>query len=539
MNYMQQKKTQNTSGSACKTASPAAVRVQAKLSVSPASDPLEAEADAVAEQVVGMVAPATPQVQKKCSVCGKKELRRKSEASAPAGVPDSVTQALGSSGSAMDPSTQHFMESRFGHDFSNVQIHTDATAQHSARAINALAYTSGNHIVFGDGQYAPGTTEGKKLLAHELTHVVQQQLGSGMENPVQTKKDSEYTKAEALIYLEYAIASAKQVLTNAKTPNLKAAALLQKLLGVHRQLRTSQKPDGSDITLSFDPDPAKNEVKAGDAQKSISDLYGGFNPGIAPAKTGAGPDLISSRDTPAAGAGIMARAAPGGLNISAATGADIQRFVFVIAGVILLGGLLLSGCNSSSTTASTPFTCDAEQQATLTSKRATAGTWLTDAISKLNAVNSGTASAADRTMVLNALNDNFHTRDTAFIPRIVTRLTGISTRVSTGNFICACSPTTADAYTLGTGPTAQMHFCRTWFTNTGRSRDVTTIIHEAGHAEGLEGSVPINRGLEDIYESSSRYQSQSTANALMNPDPFAVLVRQIYTNGSIRPASAP
>jgi len=66
------------------------------------------------------------------------------------------------------------MESRFGHDFSRVRIHTDEKAAESARAVNALAYTAGHDIVFGAGQYVPETPEGRRLLAHEMTHVVQQ-----------------------------------------------------------------------------------------------------------------------------------------------------------------------------------------------------------------------------------------------------------------------------------------------------------------------------------------------------------------------------
>src|SRR5207253_648342 len=71
-------------------------------------------------------------------------------------------------------STRSFMEPRFGHDFSQVRVHTDERAAESARSVNALAYTAGQDVVFGGGQYEPGTNEGKKLLAHELTHVVQQ-----------------------------------------------------------------------------------------------------------------------------------------------------------------------------------------------------------------------------------------------------------------------------------------------------------------------------------------------------------------------------
>jgi hypothetical protein len=67
-----------------------------------------------------------------------------------------------------------YFEPRFGYDFSRVLIHTDAKADDSARAVNARAFTVGRDVVFGAGQYAPGTSEGRRLLAHELTHVVQQ-----------------------------------------------------------------------------------------------------------------------------------------------------------------------------------------------------------------------------------------------------------------------------------------------------------------------------------------------------------------------------
>jgi hypothetical protein len=77
-------------------------------------------------------------------------------------------------GRPLPASARHFMEPRFGADLSDVRIHTGPEAVHTARALNARAYTVGRDIMFGAGRYAPDTAEGKKLLAHELTHVVQQ-----------------------------------------------------------------------------------------------------------------------------------------------------------------------------------------------------------------------------------------------------------------------------------------------------------------------------------------------------------------------------
>lgn len=89
-------------------------------------------------------------------------------------VPPIVQEVVNSTGQPLDPATSALMERRFDHDFGQVRVHTDGKAAESAHALNALAYTLGQDVVFGAGQYAPGTTEGDRLLAHELTHVVQQ-----------------------------------------------------------------------------------------------------------------------------------------------------------------------------------------------------------------------------------------------------------------------------------------------------------------------------------------------------------------------------
>jgi predicted chitinase len=93
---------------------------------------------------------------------------------------DRVNEALDSPGQSLDVSTRAEMESRFGHDFGDVRVHADATAANAARAVNALAYTLGKDIVFRTGAYEPHTQAGKRLLAHELTHVVQQSDAEGM-----------------------------------------------------------------------------------------------------------------------------------------------------------------------------------------------------------------------------------------------------------------------------------------------------------------------------------------------------------------------
>lgn len=88
-------------------------------------------------------------------------------------APQIVNDVLASDGQPLDDATRAFMEPRFGHDFGAVRVHTDSQAAESAEAVSARAYTVGSDVVFGEGEYAPGSSEGQRLIAHELTHVVQ------------------------------------------------------------------------------------------------------------------------------------------------------------------------------------------------------------------------------------------------------------------------------------------------------------------------------------------------------------------------------
>lgn len=114
----------------------------------------------------------------RCEKCRRREARLQrlapGNANAPARVPGIVNEVLRSPGQPLDARTRDSMGARLGHDFSRVRIHTDARAADSARAVDALAYTVGQDVVFGDGRYAPQTRDGRRLLAHELAHTVQQ-----------------------------------------------------------------------------------------------------------------------------------------------------------------------------------------------------------------------------------------------------------------------------------------------------------------------------------------------------------------------------
>jgi hypothetical protein len=173
---------------------------KARLTIGRPDDPLEHEADRIAEQVISSrsarfsFASAVPQLRRKCAACAGEEkcpacaedeerkqaaggatLRRKSDhASGAAQAPSRVHAVLRSPGRHLDSEAQRFFGSRFGRDLSTVRVHDDAQAAASARDVQAKAYTVGDQIVFGAGAYEPDAEQGRKLIAHELAHVLQQ-----------------------------------------------------------------------------------------------------------------------------------------------------------------------------------------------------------------------------------------------------------------------------------------------------------------------------------------------------------------------------
>jgi len=165
--------------------------IQTKLAVGQPGDPYEQEADRVADQVLRMPEPAAPEgvtapasgeeplIQRMCTECEVEEEATTLQAkAAPGRTPDAGSavqaHALQGGGQPLPHSVRNFFEPRFDHDFSQVRIHADTRSAESAKMMNARAYTLGRDIVFGSGQYGPMTAEGQRLLAHELTHVMQQ-----------------------------------------------------------------------------------------------------------------------------------------------------------------------------------------------------------------------------------------------------------------------------------------------------------------------------------------------------------------------------
>jgi hypothetical protein len=199
--------------------------IQTKLKISEPGDKYEQEADRIADEVMRMPEPSvlrqvepeeeeeemvqrraishpiTPLVQRQADLSeeeGEEEeavIQRKensnsespvSQNSDIAEVPSIIHEVLNSPGQPLDPATRAFMEPRFGHDFNNVRIYIDSKAATLATALQASAFTLGQHIVFNRGMFSPSTRTGRHILAHELTHVVQQR--GSTENQIATAR---------------------------------------------------------------------------------------------------------------------------------------------------------------------------------------------------------------------------------------------------------------------------------------------------------------------------------------------------------------
>jgi lipoprotein-anchoring transpeptidase ErfK/SrfK len=185
--------------------------LQAKLRIGQPGDKYEQEADRVAEQVMRMpesqaLSGGTPYIQRMSLGCedevlsrqpieeedelrrqpieeDEEELQAKATSDGISEVnPDieSHIQNMRGGGEPLPESARAYFEPRFGQDFSQVRVHSDAKAVESARAVNARGFTVGKDVVFGKGEYAPETVQGRKLLAHELTHVVQQKTNENI-----------------------------------------------------------------------------------------------------------------------------------------------------------------------------------------------------------------------------------------------------------------------------------------------------------------------------------------------------------------------
>lgn len=183
-------------------------RLQAKLAIGRRGDKYEQEADRVADQVMRMPAPqvsrtcscggACPECQAEQEAMAPEAVQRKPLASGEGGGATVPARAVipASPGHPLDRATHDFFAARFGQDFSAVRLHTDTQAAEAATTLHARAYTVGQDIVFGPHEYAAGSPRSLRLLAHELTHVVQQTGGSASRAPMVQRDETGASSGE-------------------------------------------------------------------------------------------------------------------------------------------------------------------------------------------------------------------------------------------------------------------------------------------------------------------------------------------------------
>jgi hypothetical protein len=210
--------------------------VQTKLDVSTPGDLHEQEADRVADEILRLpdgadsaaerVAPHDgPSVEREAAGGGRldaagggdgagaQKLPTSEAVHAAGDLPPGVREAVNSPGEPLDVATRAMMERRFGHDFDAVRVHTGETAARSARELEATAYTVGRELVFAEGKYTPTTTEGRHLIAHELTHVVQQSAARGPAAPASVQRQPrQRSEAEIKERKEACVAQTDEIL---------------------------------------------------------------------------------------------------------------------------------------------------------------------------------------------------------------------------------------------------------------------------------------------------------------------------------------
>lgn len=227
-----------------------------------------------------------------CDGCARNRMQRKSSGvKGTAAIPQIVHTVLGTAGKPLEGGTRALMEQRFGHDFSSVRIHSDAPAGRSADAVGALAYTVGQDIVFARHQYAPNTNEGRQLVAHELTHVVQQ----AGDDPGATDSSTAEAEAEAI---GQSISSATHVVVGRSTqgnqlqrqpkPKRSIDASAQAIIDAAQDDKTT--PDiGKRATAAVES--ILKTYYPGEAAKVSDVIYEEKEPGLSTTPVGSGSNL--------------------------------------------------------------------------------------------------------------------------------------------------------------------------------------------------------------------------------------------------------
>jgi hypothetical protein len=515
---------QRKSGCACGGGCPGCkgeldeLNVQSKLAISTPDDPFEREADRVAEVVMRM---PTPLGRSGCTI-GAKNARpiqqvRDSSPGTHGSVANDFVASVGS-GSPLDPATKAYFEPRLAADFGNVRVHAGGEAAASASTIGARAYTVGGSIVFGAGEYRPQTVEGRHLLAHELTHVMQQR-----------------GNAPGVARIQRACGPAAIGTPAGCTPVSGEAAGERFLFAVNcdsflvpsEQARLELFADtivaGETIAIhgyaSRDGATAFNEslscARALKAQSIIQSILIGKNVSatVRVFMHGAnqGPNPADQRSVVVDRSGL---APPVPVPPPTPTPTPVPT----------PPAPTLSSCNPAQVAMVAAHTSDARK-------------WIDNAVPRIHAFAAGTASAADATIVSASLTANFHTTAPADVATIASNFDDLRTSLASAFALeCVsarwCSPNDL-AYVRGAFAVIRrlgdVNLCPLWFGCGEYFTRVSTIIHEVAHQHP--------GAYNDIYEWAPAYTSLSPADAIDNADSYAVTGRQIYHMGAHGPGT--
>jgi hypothetical protein len=466
--------------------------IQRKLKVGAVDDPLEHEADRVAEQVMRAPAPAvphlsaTPHISRKCTECEEKDgnLQKKSAGSAETSfgeAPATVRGVLRSSGQPLDEFPRAYFEPRFGQDFSRVRVHRDATAERSAQDLNAHAYAVGNDIVFGAGQYAPQTDQGKRLIAHELTHVVQQRSES-----------SHNIRRE---------------------PSRKESFDIRGLPAESKERRDFIFFDLNDATV---PDTERDKIDEFAAAKKSApaiDLYGyASEEGVERENV----DLISDRLESVRKA--LTRTYSGDINLFPRAAAGIRQINYrnFRSVEMTVGESAIKGASSNTQT----INCDETQNHAIDDIREGSKSKVADAIDRLNQFH---AKPADNPAVQTNLDDNFHSHSPATVSSLLRDLGQIRGDLQglTGDAHRQCS---TPEYGPCLGALALTHrpritFCPAYFSTDVPTR-LETLLHEICHFALFNAN-------DRAYSSERVLPFLSTAEALDNAESIAIFILEV------------
>jgi hypothetical protein len=435
------------------------------------------------------------------------------------------------------------MESRFSQDFSQVRVHTDGVARESVRAVHARAYTVGHHIVMGP-DHQPHSREGRTLLAHELTHVLQQRHQPGERSgPLRLSDPADAAELEA-----------ERVAHEMEAPGRGHQEVqLHPSSGLQRACRAALGPPRPPCTPSTTEPPGAvffferscDDLKSGELAR-LNSYVAGLAPGTKLKAHGfastVGPrafnDMLSCHRANKLAA--LLRAVPGAVPVTdilqhgPVPGPEEYRQSAVAEEVHPAAPPSPAGPPTPGPAPATQH-CQPWQTTMLTNHLTNARTWVDDAETKIAATAAGTAPPAVAAVVSAALTTNFHTTSPADVKTIAANFGALKTALAgTFNYECAggfwCSANEL-AYvrgrTAGVRRLFDINVCPIWFSCGNYFKRVSTLIHERAHQ--YPGAT------DNSYEWEPTYATISASAAINNAESYAVATRQIYHGGAYGP----